>query len=218
MKNVAAFVLVSMVLSGTIGFLIGSSSFASAGGGGGKGGGVPAGNGDVNGDGSLDISDVAYLVNALYLGGPAPVAIEWPPAVNCPTDGRFIDNGDGTITDTCTRLMWQRETADGNGDGQVVDDESDALYWRAALAYCENLVFADHDDWRLPDVLELKSIVDYGRLNPSIDPVFSSFSRGYWSSTSHVGYSGEWVVFFVNGQVALREGDHYSVRAVRFAQ
>jgi hypothetical protein len=106
-----------------------------------SGGGTPNGNGDVNGDGLLDISDVAYLVNSLYLGGPAPVAIEAPPpavkglpatgqtkcyglvegqgwfevpcdqaacqgqdgqyAAGCPSEGRFIDNIDGTVTDNC---------------------------------------------------------------------------------------------------------------------
>ena len=80
-------------------------------------------------------------------------------ATGCPSEGRFLDNGDGTVTDNCTGLQWQKDTADANGDGQTPDDGSDALPWCGALAYCENLSFAWHEDWRLPNVRELQSIV-----------------------------------------------------------
>src|SRR4029434_10887832 len=40
-------------------------------------------------------------------------------ATGCPSQGRYIDNGDGTVTDLCTGLMWQKDTADTNGDGKV---------------------------------------------------------------------------------------------------
>jgi hypothetical protein len=43
-------------------------------------------------------------------------------ATGCPSGGRFVDNGDGTVTDHCTGLMWQKGTADVNGDGQTQDD------------------------------------------------------------------------------------------------
>jgi len=70
-----------------------------------------------------------------------------------------------------------------NGDGQST--VQDYTPWCDALAYCENLDFAGHDDWRLPNVRELQSIVDYGRFNPSIDPVFGACSAWGWSSTSY---------------------------------
>jgi hypothetical protein len=100
-------------------------------------------------------------------------------ATGCRSEGRFTDNEDGTVTDHCTGLMWQKDTADVNGDGQTAEDGTDALPWCDALAYCENLSFAGHDDWRLPNVRELQSIVDYGRLGPAIDPVFGAFSGWY---------------------------------------
>jgi hypothetical protein len=107
----------------------------------GRGGGNPIGNGDVNGDGTIDISDAIYLLESLFLGGEAPVPIECPPPVvkglpatgqtkcydsagneidctsadfpgqdgfyqaGCPSEGRFVDNDDGTVTDKCTGLM-----------------------------------------------------------------------------------------------------------------
>jgi len=130
-------------------------------------------------------------------------------------EGRFVDNMDGTVTDSCTGLMWQKETADTNGDGQV--NGSDALAWCAALAYCENLTFAGHDDWRLPNVRELQSIVDYGRFGPAIDPVFGALSSFYWSSTSFAAIPGyAWLVHFHVGDVSLNVKDpFFYVRGVR---
>jgi len=131
----------------------------------------------------------------------------------CPNDGpdgsgRFIvndggtpeDTRDDTVTDACTGLMWQRDTADVNGDGQSTDQ--DFLKWCGALAYCENLDFAGHTDWRLPNVRELQSIVDYGVYNPSIDPVFGALSSVYWSSsTLACNPDGAWFVSFSLGLV-----------------
>jgi hypothetical protein len=147
-------------------------------------------------------------------------------AKGCPSRGRFSDNGDGTVTDHCTGLMWQKDTADVNGDGQLSEqiNGGDLVRWCDALAYCEKLSFAGHDDWRLPNVRELQSIVDYRRARPSIDPVFGAFSYSYWSSTSNADEPFYvWLVRFVADRAAevegLREldarfGDYY-VRAVR---
>jgi hypothetical protein len=100
----------------------------------------------------------------------------------------FVDNGDGTITDRNTGLMWQR------------DDSGSGMNWNDALIHAEQLNFAGHDDWRLPNVKELQSILDYSRSpqttnSPAIDPVFNStqiIDEGnnvnwafYWSSTTH---------------------------------
>lgn len=117
--------------------------------------------------------------------------------MGCPSDGRFLDNKDGTVTDNCTGLMWQKETADTTGDGKI--DAEDAVLWCEALEYCENLNFRGHDDWRLPNVRELQSIVDYELVNPSIDPVFGALQNTYWSSTSGPSYPGS--AFIVNFQV-----------------
>ena len=131
-------------------------------------------------------------------------------ATGCSSEGRFVDNGDGTVTDNCTGLMWQQDTADVNGDGQ--SDNSDRLNWCNALNYCDNLTLAGHDDWRLPDVRELHSIVDYGRnvapYPPAIDPVFDAGLWSYWSSTPWDDNSGgnprtvAWRVDFNRGLVS----------------
>jgi hypothetical protein len=136
-------------------------------------------------------------------------------AAGCPSEERFVDNGDGTVTDNCSGLQWQKETADVNGDGLIKVD--DFASWCDALAYCENLSLAGHDDWRLPNVRELQSIADYGRISPSIDPVFGAISFLYWSSTSNATYPYDaWLVHFSNGFVGGNSKANLNyVRAVR---
>ena len=79
----------------------------------------------------------------------------------------YIDNGNGTATDTVTGLMWQQGDAQNDGGGRT---------WEQALAYCDEgvrLNLADRTDWRLPNVRELASIVADDRHSPTIDPTFS---------------------------------------------
>jgi hypothetical protein len=64
---------------------------------------------------------------------------------------QFVNNGNGTITDNATGLMWM-QTDNGTG-----------VLWKDALSYAENTTYAGYSDWRLPDVKELQSIVDYTR-------------------------------------------------------
>jgi len=59
----------------------------------------------------------------------------------------YTDNGNGTITDNATGLMWQQ------ADDGVVRD------WQNSLTNAETLVLAGHSDWRLPNAKELQSIV-----------------------------------------------------------
>ncbi len=127
----------------------------------------------------------------------------------CGSFGNYIDNGDGTITDTGTGLMWQKDEAPGY------------YYWQQALLYCENLILASHDDWRLPNANELQTIVDYSRVDPSIDIAFfpnTRWSYSYWSSTTIHEYPYlAWAVDFGSGYF---EGSVYKrgygyVRAVR---
>lgn len=99
------------------------------------------------------------------------------------------DNGDGTVVDAATGLQWQQ------------GDSVEGMDWVDALASCEDLTLAGHDDWRLPNAKELQSIVDYTRSpdtagSAAIDPVFEATAitnedgfedwGWYWSSTTHL--------------------------------
>ncbi len=119
----------------------------------------------------------------------------------------FVDNGDGTITDRATGLMWQQA------------DDGRARNWQEALACAEDLDLAGYTDWRLPNAKELQSIVEYTR-SPSttgtaaIDPVFQitgiTNEAGqadypcYWTGTTHIssrrGYEGAAAVYVAFGR------------------
>lgn len=76
----------------------------------------------------------------------------------------YSDNGDGTVSDAVTGLMWQR-SPDTDGDGDI--DAADKLTFGAAQGHCDQLVLAGHDDWRLPDIKQLYSLIDFRGVDPS---------------------------------------------------
>ncbi len=129
----------------------------------------------------------------------------------------FIDNGNGTITDNTTGLIWQKDTpdADMNGDGNTS--------WQEALFYCENLELGQYSDWRLPNRKELLSLVDTSRSGPALsfpDNNFPHLFPEYWSSSTNTWHTGRaWYVDFSRGQLLSHSktlSDY--VRAVRGRQ
>lgn len=103
----------------------------------------------------------------------------------------LIDNGEGTVSDLATGLTWTQA------------DSGYGMDWEGALAYCESLEVSGMDDWRLPNVKELQSIVDYTRSpatssSAAIDPVFAISTIEneagqadypyFWSSTTHANH------------------------------
>lgn len=101
-------------------------------------------------------------------------------------DTRFIDNGNGTVTDTVTGLMW-KQCAEGLSGSDCTDGELAEFSWQEALESAEALIFAGHDDWRLPNIKELQSLVEQRCYAPAINArVFRNFNDGFssfWSST-----------------------------------
>ena len=142
----------------------------------------------------------------------------------------FQNNGDGTISDLATGLMWQ-QTDNGTG-----------MDWEHALAYAQtqnNANYLGHNDWRLPNTKELQSLVDYTRspyatnsanVGPAINALFSCtgiLNDGgkadypyYWTSTSAISlangeYPSAWYVAF--GQAEDGNGENlHGAGAVRF--
>jgi len=85
----------------------------------------------------------------------------------------YTDNGDGTITDNRTGLQWEKMSRDGSVHDMVNQYSwDDAFNVKVATLNVTN--FAGYNDWRVPNVNELQTLVDYGRANPSIDPIFNT--------------------------------------------
>jgi hypothetical protein len=131
------------------------------------------------------------------------------PAVAAATGARFVDNGDGTVTDTSTDLMWSRE--------DVV--EKCTTHAKATKA-CGDLRLAGHADWRLPTRAELLTLVDDTRHAPAIDTeAFPSCKKDwYWASTPAAWSSDyAWIVNFGSGCASdgHRDGNDALARAVR---
>src|SRR5262245_54047278 len=139
---------------------------------------------------------------------------------------------DGTIKDLNTRLIWEVK-CDGCGGLHDVDNtyrwsgdgtQETIWDWLDDINSEGGTGHAGHQDWRIPNVRELQSIVDYGRCNScgsdtaAIDPIFGpTAASGYWSSTTSANFpSGAWdVVFSVGSDGAFGKDGSLFVRAVR---
>ena len=136
--------------------------------------------------------------------GDLQFGIQWP-------DPRFTDNGDGTVTDNLTSLIWLKN-ADcfGGKDWWGALDVSNNL----AGGQCGLSDGSSPGDWRLPNVRELQSLIDYGNFYlalPSLHPFIGVHDYLYWSSTTVASYSGyAWDVFMFNGFVYYSFKDVYN--------
>jgi len=126
----------------------------------------------------------------------------------------YTDHGDGTVTDNVTGLMWPKDsTGLGCWNGQTAT-------WTEAIDYCEVLDFAGYTDWRLPNIRELASLINYGRVGPAIDTaVFTNTDSGayYWTSTPCDSTSSAWSMQFYDGGSYALNKTIYAIylRAVR---
>jgi hypothetical protein len=100
----------------------------------------------------------------------------------------FIRNGDGAITDTDTKLQWQ--------DAKIMPSS------RAdkAMKYCNNLILAGKNDWRLPTLKELETIVNGSYINRKAKFKFDNFYL--WSSTEYDENTNQvFLIKFDNGKI-----------------
>jgi formylglycine-generating enzyme required for sulfatase activity len=108
----------------------------------------------------------------------------------------YTDNGDGTITDNNTGLMWQKI------------EPADSMTWEEALEYSRTLSLGGKTDWRLPDIKELQSLNDVSLINPSFNKnYFTNITSGtYWSSTTlFLTASKAWDINLLYGIVSYND-------------
>lgn len=111
----------------------------------------------------------------------------------------YINNGDGTVIDDNTQLMWQRCSAPST-ESSCGGVTPITYAWEDALAYCTDLTLGGYNDWRLPNIKTLQSLVDVAKTSsPNIDSAsFPDTQLGdYWTSTTLAGTgSMAWYINF----------------------
>lgn len=132
---------------------------------------------------------------------PSPTYSTSTSYVRCVRGGQssssFTDNGNGTVTDNKTGLMWQQ-------------GEPGSTSWHSALSYCEGLQLGSHSDWRLPNIKELESLTEDTRYEPAINIAYfpAAYSTMYFSSTAvscsipapdSISAISRWSINFQNG-------------------
>ena len=148
----------------------------------------------------------------------------------------FTDNGDGTITDNNTGLVWEKKSDDGG-----VHDRDTLHNWSNAfashVATLNSTSFAGFNDWRVPNARELESVVYYQSANPALSPAFNSGcvpgcsvltcdcnQQNWWSSTTGIPpnpATQAWLLISpagtldANSSLAKSNGTSVGVRAVR---
>jgi len=194
--------------------------------------------GDVNANGTLTTADaLAVLKRAVgqpvTLQCPAPATPlesgqsecfnETGEVINCAGTGQdaalkkgvpsvYTDNGDGTITDNTTALTWEKLSEDGS-----IHDEGNTYTWDEALQRVDTLnsqSFAGHNDWRLPNVVEARTLLNFDTFSPAVAPQFDDNCVNactiltcnciqpdwYWTSTTYQETNDDaWFVDMFNG-------------------
>ena len=134
----------------------------------------------------------------------------------------FVDNGDGTLSDTDTGLMWPLCNYGQTWDGTQCTGSRGSRTWDQALAYVQEINAAQYfgyDDWRLPTVNELLSLIDYSLYGPATTFPNRGYAdmSSYWSSVTTSWLSdAAWGVNFNLGNVKAFTKETYNyVSAVR---
>jgi hypothetical protein len=132
-----------------------------------------------------------------------------PPALGLPNPENYDASTTGVVVDRVTGLMWQSEAP------------NEFFTFAAAQQHCAALTFAGFNDWRVPSRIELVSILDATRIQPSINAsIFPNTANdGFWTaSVAADNPAGAWYVYFYFGYPKTDDrGNKFSVRCVRTA-
>ncbi len=136
---------------------------------------------------------------------------------------RFTDNGDKTVTDNLTNIVWAKEGPGLNTCGYLSNSHVFYGTWQDALDYVKCLndnFYRGHTNWRLPNREELRSIADYSKYNPALPAGYLTFfpyvktNHDYWSSTTVTfDPSQAWAVYMYDGALDfqdLKSAYHYA--------
>ena len=150
----------------------------------------------------------------LVSGGGEPSTL-----INTPDD-RYTVNDNGTVLDKKTMLMWKK-CSEGLSGNDCSTGNISTHNWKSALQLAQSDTTADYDDWRLPNIKELRSLVSYDHYNPSINSsIFPNTINNvnYWTSSPHFNtVSDSWFMNFFTGSDGNsdRYYSNFAVRLVR---
>ncbi len=134
----------------------------------------------------------------------------------------LVDNGNGTISDNGTGLVWQKCNVGSSGNNCTTGTAT-KMYWATALTTCNSLTLANKT-WRLPSINELRSIIDRTKKPYTIDttffPVTTETNSLWWSSTTVMSSTKDYVWHvsfhfgFVGSSNSSKSFDQLYVRCV----
>ena len=119
----------------------------------------------------------------------------------------FVKEG-AVVKETESALFWQ--------DSEAV--ESTSMLYAEAVTYCQALVIEEKEDWRLPTLIELQTLIDYNRYDPALQRGFHfGLSKVYWSVSPYANDKDRaWHIDFKSGvSDHSRHSYDYNVRCVR---
>ncbi|MBV5310842.1 DUF1566 domain-containing protein, partial [Chromatium okenii] len=134
----------------------------------------------------------------------------------------FTDNGDGTVTQTNTGLTWAK-CSQGQTGADCESDVPSEINWSTALTSVNNSLLGGHNDWRLPNIKELQSLVDYSSRTSAINIGYfpNTPPWEFWSGSPNANFSDNaWSVDFNWGNTHpnSRNDAYLHVRFVRGGQ
>ncbi len=121
------------------------------------------------------------------------------------SSSRFQDMKNGTVRDHATGLLWQKQ----DSAYQQVGEYKGRLEWEDAFDYIQEMNIrhvSGYSTWRMPNIQELQSLIDYSQFGPSLDPIFQNYNlpSQHWSGTSRFlgGFNDySWAINFMQGQI-----------------
>jgi hypothetical protein len=136
-----------------------------------------------------------YTFHPMEDGKMTP-GIEWP-------GPRFCDNGDGTMTDNMTGLMWLK-----NAGISGLKNYDDTVAFIISLNTPGNNDNCGYNDWRIPDLTEMETLINFGTNNIAVwlencDPGFENVRNFYWTSTPFYTDSSRASVWFISLQAGI---------------
>lgn len=142
----------------------------------------------------------AALLSVASSGEAAQTCHSYWPKPSTPIN-RFTENGDGTVTDTVTKLTWKR-CSEGLAGDSCEKGEPMLFTWQEALTIAAESRFNGKKDWRLPAIKELNSIIERQCTMPAINEIVfpATPTMSFWSSTPYAGNPAyAWNVYFPYG-------------------